>query len=244
MSMRCWPWPRKSHCAPGRRHQIPIGHRSSIGGYFYGSSALARTRSFVRSRRSTRNRPRIPRRSLHGGYRWGRIYCSHTHCKGRQQEDFIRALGTGPREVWRGQAGGSAPYDDLPPVESYDEAAQEGTRRHTPGAKASPTGGEGGVPARQNEPPSYPEIPPLDALRIDHAELGTARLTPTCVVESYLYADVAVLAGPGGTGKTTLALWEAAHIALGRPLYGLTVHTPGAVALITGSPMCQEGQGP
>ena len=41
------------------------------------------------------------------------------------------------RSVWRGQAGGAAPYDDLPPMEAYDEAAQEGTRRHTAGAKAA-----------------------------------------------------------------------------------------------------------
>lgn len=90
-----------------------------------------------------------------------------------------------------------------------------------------------GDPDHQNGPPSYPPIPPLDLLRIDPAELDTARLTPRCIVESYLYADVAVLAGPGGTGKTTLALWEVVHIVLGRPIYGFTVHTPGAVALIT-----------
>lgn len=46
-------------------------------------------------------------RPLHGGYRWGRIHCSHTtHCADRTQEDFIRALGAEPREVWGGQVRG------------------------------------------------------------------------------------------------------------------------------------------
>jgi hypothetical protein len=62
--------------------------------------------------------------------------------------------------------------------------------------------------ANDSASPSYPAIPALDALRLDPAELATARLTPRCIVESYLYADVGVLAGPGGTGKTTLALWR------------------------------------
>jgi P4 family phage/plasmid primase-like protien len=44
-------------------------------------------------------------RPLHGGYRWGRIFCSHTtHCTDRPQEDFIEKLGGDPRDVWRGQA--------------------------------------------------------------------------------------------------------------------------------------------
>jgi hypothetical protein len=69
---------------------------------------------------------------LHNGYRWGKIHCLHSHCADREDNDFIRALGADPREVWRGQAGGSAPSGDLPPVESYDEA-----RRHIAGAEAS-----------------------------------------------------------------------------------------------------------
>ncbi|MGH8659722.1 MAG: AAA family ATPase [Gammaproteobacteria bacterium] len=52
-------------------------------------------------------------------------------------------------------------------------------------------------------------------------ELEAAQLSPPWLVEDYLYRDVAVLAAPGGTNKTTLCLWEAVHIALGRPLYGL-----------------------
>ncbi|MDQ3773595.1 MAG: hypothetical protein M3461_04065 [Pseudomonadota bacterium] len=52
-----------------------------------------------------------------------------------------------PKEVWRPQAG-AAPYDDLPPLEFYDEAAQEDTRRHLAGARV-PTEGECGAEAVQ-----------------------------------------------------------------------------------------------
>ena len=68
---------------------------------------------------------------------------------------------------------------------------------------------------------------------IDAEEWQTARLTPPCIVENYLYADVAVKAAPGGIGKTTVTLFEAVHIALGLPLYGLQIYKPGPVGILT-----------
>ncbi|MDP1550512.1 MAG: AAA family ATPase [Nitrosomonas sp.] len=68
---------------------------------------------------------------------------------------------------------------------------------------------------------------------ITQAEWETARSTPDCIVQDLLYADVAVFIAPGGKGKTTLKLFEAIHIALGLPLYGLTIHKPGAVLIVT-----------
>ncbi len=68
---------------------------------------------------------------------------------------------------------------------------------------------------------------------IDIAEMQKARLSPRCIVEGYLYADVAALIAPGSTGKTTMALHEAACIALGLPLWGLSVRTPGPVLMVT-----------
>lgn len=64
-------------------------------------------------------------------------------------------------------------------------------------------------------------------------EWASARATPDCVVEGYLYADVALLNAPGGTGKTTLILKESMHIALGKDLWGRKVVRPGPVLLIT-----------
>ena len=64
-------------------------------------------------------------------------------------------------------------------------------------------------------------------------EWKAARLAPDCIVENYLYADVAVKVAPGGTGKTTLELFEAIHITLGRPLYGLQIYKPGPVVILT-----------
>ena len=65
---------------------------------------------------------------------------------------------------------------------------------------------------------SYPDIPPRGSLIARLDQRTTAKLTPKRVVEDYLFADVALLIAPGKTGKTTLALWEAVHIVLGRPL--------------------------
>lgn len=50
---------------------------------------------------------------------------------------------------------------------------------------------------------------------------------------NYLYADVATLSAPGGTGKTTLVLYELICIALGRPVHGLEVKKPGWSLLVT-----------
>ncbi len=64
-------------------------------------------------------------------------------------------------------------------------------------------------------------------------ELQAARLHPKCVVENYLYADLALVAAAGGTGKTSMLLYEAVHIALGRSLWGNRVVTPGRTLFVT-----------
>jgi RecA-family ATPase len=64
-------------------------------------------------------------------------------------------------------------------------------------------------------------------------EWKSARATPDCIVDNYLFADVALLIAPGGMGKTTIMLFEAIHIALGMPLYGMTVRKPGPVMIVT-----------
>ena len=77
------------------------------------------------------------------------------------------------------------------------------------------------------------EPPSRERLVITEEELSRAELTPKCIVESHLYADLAQRVAPGGTGKTTLTLWEAVHIVLGIDLYGCKVVTPGWVLIIT-----------
>jgi len=68
---------------------------------------------------------------------------------------------------------------------------------------------------------------------ITTTEWNTARSTPRCIVQDYLYADVGLNIGPGGISKTTLKQFEAVHIVLGRPLYGLAIRAPGPVVIIT-----------
>lgn len=77
------------------------------------------------------------------------------------------------------------------------------------------------------------ELPPVVDMKATDKERGPGRLSPTCIVEGYLYADVALLVGPGSTGKTTLFLFECIHVILGLRLYGMEVVTPGPVVFVT-----------
>jgi len=73
-----------------------------------------------------------------------------------------------------------------------------------------------------------------EARQLELSEYLTAKESPDCIVENYLFADVALLPAPGGFGKTTLMLYEAACIAHGSPtLHGRHVLKPGPVVIIT-----------
>jgi RecA-family ATPase len=75
--------------------------------------------------------------------------------------------------------------------------------------------------------------PARESMIITPFELAVARLTPPCIVKNYLFCDVGVMVAPGGTGKTTLILYEMACIALNRPLYGLDICRPGWCLYVT-----------
>ncbi len=76
-------------------------------------------------------------------------------------------------------------------------------------------------------------VPSRAALVATEEELAAARLTPKVIVDQLLYADVAQIVAPGATGKTTLLLYMAVQIALGAPLFGLRVVSPGATLIVT-----------
>lgn len=73
----------------------------------------------------------------------------------------------------------------------------------------------------------------IKAPAIAQSELDTARMTPDCIVERLLYADVGCLIAPGGVGKTTLMLYAAMHIVLGREVFGEIVRKRGRVLILT-----------
>ncbi|UZR29777.1 AAA family ATPase [Methylococcus mesophilus] len=75
--------------------------------------------------------------------------------------------------------------------------------------------------------------PPPEALRLTEEEISAATLSPRCIVQDYLYADVATLIAPGGTGKTTILLHEAVSIALGRDVWGMVTRAPGWTLIVT-----------
>lgn len=75
--------------------------------------------------------------------------------------------------------------------------------------------------------------PSFGSLVAAYDQLLSARLHPPCIVENLMYADLAALCAAGGTGKTTLLLYEAICIALGRDLWGCRIIRPGKTLLVT-----------
>ncbi len=64
-------------------------------------------------------------------------------------------------------------------------------------------------------------------------EMATARLTPRVILQDLLYADVRTRISAGGTGKTTVALFEAVTLALGRELWGRKPERACRTAIVT-----------
>ncbi len=64
-------------------------------------------------------------------------------------------------------------------------------------------------------------------------EMTRARLTPRVIVPDLLYADVRIRNAAGGTGKTTMALFEAATVAMGRQLWGRDTGDTRRTVIIT-----------
>lgn len=83
----------------------------------------------------------------------------------------------------------------------------------------------------EDPPPSG--VPCRRDLVVSDTELESASLTPPCIVEAHTYADLAQVVAPGGTGKTTVILYELICIALNRPVWGLKVKRPGWSLIVT-----------
>lgn len=68
---------------------------------------------------------------------------------------------------------------------------------------------------------------------VDVLALSIPPPDPDIIVENLLLMDACGFVAPGGTGKTTLAIYEAVHIILGRPLWGRRVIKPGPILFLT-----------
>lgn len=60
----------------------------------------------------------------------------------------------------------------------------------------------------------------FNPIAISRTELANAKATPRVLVKNLLYADVRFRIAAGGVGKTTLLLYEAARLAVGKPIWG------------------------
>jgi hypothetical protein len=72
-----------------------------------------------------------------------------------------------------------------------------------------------------------------EAARPEPEELLGVPYKPPMIIHGYLQEDAGGDVGTGGTGKTTLLLYEAVHVILGRALYGRQIVRPGGVLVVT-----------
>lgn len=88
---------------------------------------------------------------------------------------------------------------------------------------------------KPSDPPRDPAAARFnrEAARVGMATFDCPPGPPESIVQGYLPRAAGAKVGPGGGGKSTLDLFEAVHIALGRPLYGLEVMRPGPVLILT-----------
>lgn len=77
----------------------------------------------------------------------------------------------------------------------------------------------------------------INPLKIDgpitEEEWSSSRSSPRPVIDQWLYEDVGCFIAPGGTGKTTLLLYQVIHLVLGLNLFGYEVLAPGPVVILT-----------
>ncbi|MCG3201198.1 MAG: hypothetical protein NFCOHLIN_01064 [Gammaproteobacteria bacterium] len=152
----------------------------------------------------------------------------------------LKTIGEVGRGLWLEWSATSTKFDPADAARVWDSLQSNSIDQRFVFAEATrrgwtkPNGGDkrsGYIP--KSLAPAYPDMPELTELRVTAEEAQAAALAPTCIVEEYLHADVSLFVAPGKTGKTTLYLYEAVHITLGRPLYGLQVMNPGAVLIVT-----------
>jgi RecA-family ATPase len=85
----------------------------------------------------------------------------------------------------------------------------------------------------------YPiDVTPPTLVGPEHARPTLAELTGVpyeapMIIEGYLSQDAGGFVAPGGTGKSTLILYESVHIILGKPLYGRDIVRPGSTLFVT-----------
>jgi len=68
---------------------------------------------------------------------------------------------------------------------------------------------------------------------ITDEEWSAARSFQPPIIDRWFYEDVGCFIAPGGTGKTTLLLFQAIHLVLGLDLFGHEVMSPGPVVILT-----------
>jgi hypothetical protein len=135
------------------------------------------------------------------GVRYGKFVCQHAHCRDREQQEFIEAVGLNPTEVWAEQRGEvrKDPLDDFSDL--------------TAGAEGGDVGG--GHPGGGN-------ATDVDLARwvvsLDGVDDMFEEAAPTVINSIVPVDEITLFVGHGGVGKTYVAMGMAVDVALGRPI--------------------------
>jgi RecA-family ATPase len=87
--------------------------------------------------------------------------------------------------------------------------------------------------SRDAEKPAVQFLAGPDRAILTEAEIAGVPTEPPVIVAGYLPEDCGSQSAQGGTGKTTLDLYETVHIILGTSLWGREVVKPGNVLFVT-----------
>lgn len=144
-------------------------------------------------------------------------YASWTDCG-----QALKCLGDTGRALWMEWSKRSSKFDVDDASRKWDELRGERTGYTAIFSKAQQAGWVNPLfndaTRQRGTLTTAPALPDFSPPSPD--DLAGYQLSPHCLVRNLLFADVRCRYAQGGTGKTTLALYEAVHLALGRSLWG------------------------
>lgn len=152
-----------------------------------------------------------------GGVKYGKFHCLHAHCKDREQEVFIAALGLDPKRVWSAQANGGVDINLGPSGTATGNDRQAG-------------GNE--IPAGRFKAASGRLIELAYADELD----GAAGEADESIERTLTRGAMSVLYGDSNSGKTFLALDIACSLTRGVTWMDRNVEPGAVVYLATESP--------
>lgn len=145
----------------------------------------------------------------------------------------LKTIGDHGRALWLEWSQTSELYDPADAAQKWETFKPSATSYQAVFAEAQRAGWLNPMSNEGRPSPTVAAPDGIDLAPITLDELHRAQLTPRVILENLLYSDVRTRIAAGGTGKTTVALYEAAMLALGRELWGRIPDRPMRTVIVT-----------